>query len=212
MLITLCLASWFLFEGILAPATAHPSGKQLEDKIPTPVPKVRKEKAFGESSTVLPGQDRNRTLAYRFLIPEGYVGWIRVDFDVAGAPELPIEEDYYIFKFPTSGRLQTSSSDIVESRRNQFLYYSDKGKYLLKAGGPLNTRFVQEEFSGPGPGHLPPLPNRYRYIFIGPRAAFEKHRALNTQLRPKESDGYPKVGAHTWLSQEDLAKLIPRQP
>jgi len=30
-----------------------------------------------------------KALKYRFLIPEGYVGWIRVDFDVTGAPPLP---------------------------------------------------------------------------------------------------------------------------
>jgi hypothetical protein len=158
------------------------------------------------------GQNRNGTLPYRFLIPEGYVGWVRVDFDVASAPALPIEDGYYVFKFPTSGRLQTSSSDIVDSRRNQFLYYSEKGNYLLRTGGPLSTRMVQEEFSGPGPGHLPPVPNRYRYIFIGPKEVFETNRALDTQRRPKESDGYPKVGAQTWLTQEDLEKIIPRQP
>lgn len=157
-------------------------------------------------------QNRDLTLPYRFLIPEGYVGWVRVDFDVATAPPLPIEEGYYIFKFPESGRLQTSSSDIVESRRNQFFYYSDRGTHLLKAGGPLNRRLVQEEFSGPGPGHFSPVPNRYRYIFIGPRAAFEKHRALDAQLRSKEEDGYPRVGAQRWLTQEELEKLLSRQP
>jgi hypothetical protein len=149
---------------------------------------------------------------YRFLIPEGYVGWVRVDFDVPTAPPLTIEKGYYIFKFPKSGRLQTSSSDSVESRRNQFFYYSETDKYLIKAGGPLNTRLVQEEFSGPGPGHPTPVPNRYRYIFIGPREVFEKHRALDTRLRPKETDGYPKVGAHTWLSQDELDKVVPKQP
>lgn len=157
-------------------------------------------------------QNRDSSLPYRFLIPEGYVGWVRVDFDVASAPPLPIEEGYRIFKFTESGRLQTSSSDIVESRRNQFFYYSGRGTHLLKVGGPLNRRLVQEEFSGPGPGHLSPVPNRYRYIFIGPRDAFEKHRAQNPELRPKEEDGYPRVGAQTWLTEEELDKLLSKQP
>lgn len=157
-------------------------------------------------------QKRDLSLPYRFLIPEGYVGWVRVDFDVATAPPLPIEEGYRIFKFTESGRLQTSSSDTVDSRRNQFFYYSERGTHLLEVGGPLNRRLVQEEFSGPGPGHLAPVPNRYRYIFIGPRGAFEKHRALNPQLRPKEEDGYPRVGAQTWLTEEELDKLLSKQP
>jgi hypothetical protein len=216
VLIILCLASLFLLGGKLSPSIAKTLGRQeLVDKIPTPVSigieiRTEKQKAFREPSlNLISEQNRDGTLPYRFLIPEGYVGWVRVDFDVASSPELPIEEGYYVFKFPKSGRLQTSSSDIVESRRNQFFYYSDKGKYLLKAGGPLDTRLVQEEFSGPGPGHLPPVPNRYRYIFIGPRTAFEKHRSLDTKLRPKEADGYPRVGAQTWLTQEDLEKMLP---
>jgi hypothetical protein len=218
LLLMLSFAMLFLLGAIPRSRIAHTSGKkELEDTSPTYAPiKIKilteKEKAFkGTLPNLTFGQNRNGTLPYRFLIPAGYVGWVRVDFDVPGAPELPVEEGYYIFVFPKSGRLQTSSSDIVESRRNQFFYLSEKGKYLLRTGGPLNTRLVQEEFSGPGPGHLPPVPNRYRYIFIGPRDAFEKYRALDTRLRPKELDGYPKVGAQTWLTQEDLEKMIPRQ-
>ena len=33
-------------------------------------------------------------LRHYFLIPEGYVGWIRVDFEVPGAPPLPVEGDF----------------------------------------------------------------------------------------------------------------------
>ena len=60
---------------------------------------------------------------YSFLIPEGYVGWIRVDFEVPGAPPLPVEGDFYILKFSDTGRLQTSSRDIQGGGldRGQFL-------------------------------------------------------------------------------------------
>jgi hypothetical protein len=158
------------------------------------------------------GQQPPKTMPYRFLVPEGYVGWIRVDFDVAGAPAIPIEDGFYVFKFSESGRLQTSSSDLVDSPRNQFFYYSSAGKYRLKMGGPMGGRLVQQEFSGPGAGHLAPIPNHYRYIFIGPVQAFEKYEATEPRLRPVESDGYPKVGAQMWLSQDDLEKMNARQP
>ena len=39
------------------------------------------------------------TLHHYFLIPEGYVGWIRVDFEVPGAPPLTIENGFYILRF-----------------------------------------------------------------------------------------------------------------
>jgi len=155
---------------------------------------------------------QTRSLPYRFLIPEGYVGWIRVDFDVPDAPPLPVEDGFYIFKFSDSGRLQTSSRDIVYSRRNEFFYYSTADKYQLKLTGPLETRMVQQEFSGPGPGHLAPVPNRYRYIFIGPYDVFARYQASDQRLGPHEPDGYPKVGAQSWLTREDLIRMNVRQP
>lgn len=158
------------------------------------------------------GQTSRKTLPYRFLIPEGYVGLIRVDFDVAGAPPLPIEDGFYIFKFSESGRLQTSSSDVVESRRNEFLYYSPDGMYQLKVVGPIDTRMVHGQFSGPGSGHLPPVPNHYRYIFIGPTDVFERYQAGDKRWAPHERDGYPKVGAQSWLTREDLIRMNVRQP
>jgi hypothetical protein len=164
------------------------------------------------ASALIDGQNQQKALPYRFLIPEGYVGWIRVDFDVPGALELPVEDGYYIFKFSESGRLETSSSDIVESRRNQFFYYSGGLKYQLEIGAPIHRRLVQDEFSGPGQGHPAPVPNRYRYIFIGPRAVFERYQASDKQRTPKEADGYPKVGAQNWLTKEDLVRMDLRQP
>jgi hypothetical protein len=155
---------------------------------------------------------QDKTFPYRFLIPEGYVGWIRIDFDVVGAPEIPIEDGFYVFKVLESGRLQTSSSDLVESTRNQFFYYSGAGRYRIRLGGPLENRLVQGEFSGPGSGHLPPVPNHYRYIFIGPLQAFEKDRAIDPKARLREPDGYPKVGAQTWLTQEDLKRMSAIHP
>ena len=150
---------------------------------------------------------QTRPLPYRFLIPEGYVGWIRVDFNVPDAPPLPVEDGFYIFKFPETGRLQTSSSDVVESRRNEFLYYSNDGKYRLHEGGPLDSRLVQQEMSGPGSGQPAPVPNHYRYFFIGPTDVFDRYQASDQRLGPHESDGYPKVGAQSWLTREDLIRM-----
>ena len=64
-----------------------------------------------------------------------------MDFDVSGAPPLPIEDGFYIFKFSESGRLQTSSRDVVDLR-NEFFYYSTEGKYRLHDTGPLEQRLV----------------------------------------------------------------------
>ncbi len=167
--------------------------------------------ALQNGTGLVQDQNQRRVLPYRFLIPEGYVGWIRVDFDVPGAPELMVVDGYYVFEFPKSGRLETSSSDVVESRRNQFFYYAGSVKHQLHVGAPITNRLVQEEFSGPGAGHSAPVPSRYRYIFIGPRALFEKYQASDKRQSAKEADGYPKVGAQTWLTDDDLVRMKVRQ-
>src|SRR5271169_6540326 len=36
----------------------------------------------------------------RFLIPEGYTGWVRIEFEVLDAPPVPMEGGEYILKIP----------------------------------------------------------------------------------------------------------------
>ena len=161
------------------------------------------------------GQTRQPSL-YSFLIPEGYVGWIRVDFEVPGAPPLPVEGDFYILKFSDTGRLQTSSRDIQGgwTDRGQFLYYSTERPYLLrlKTSGPPELRMVHGQFAGPGAGHKYPVPNPYQYYFIGPTDVFDRVDAMDPSTTPRESDGYPKVGRQSVLTREDLIRLKIRKP
>lgn len=151
-------------------------------------------------------------LAYRFLIPEGYVGWIRIDFGISGTAPLPMQDGFYVFKISETGRFQTSSRDLLDSRRNEFFYYSGDTKYRLRQGGPREQRLVQVEFSGPGIGHRDPVPSRYRYIFIGPSDVFNKYQAADRSKDPTENDGYPKAGAQYWLTRDDLVAMKVRQP
>src|ERR1700684_295815 len=36
--------------------------------------------------------------SFRFLIPEGYRGWVRVEFEIPGAPALPAERGQTVIK------------------------------------------------------------------------------------------------------------------
>src|SRR5688500_10239753 len=38
----------------------------------------------------------------RYLIPEGYVGWVKVRYSVQGAPALPFEGDHYLMHVPST--------------------------------------------------------------------------------------------------------------
>jgi hypothetical protein len=169
--------------------------------------------SFSIASFSSSGQTQQPWL-YRFLIPEGYVGWVRVDFEVPGAPPLPVEGGYYILKFSDTGRIQTSSRDIPESWRDQFLYYSTERPYLLKlkVGGPPESIMVHGQFSGPGAGHRYPVPNPYRYYFIGPTDVYDRVEASDPRTAHQEPDGYPKVGPRSVLTREDLIRLKIRKP
>src|SRR6202158_5831378 len=55
---------------------------------------------------------RNSTpRSMRFLIPEGYSGWVRIEFEVPGAPALPEEAGQPLLQIPPSGTLRTSSPE-----------------------------------------------------------------------------------------------------
>src|SRR2546426_5237374 len=45
----------------------------------------------------------------RYLIPDGYAGWLCISYGVSGAPGLPMEDDFRLVVFPPSGIVETSS-------------------------------------------------------------------------------------------------------
>ena len=67
----------------------------------------------------------------RYLIPDGYVGWVKVYFNVKEAPPLPIEDGHYLFKFPASGTLETSSAPEFGEATDEYHYYSENNRRLL---------------------------------------------------------------------------------
>lgn len=87
------------------------------------------------------GQAQQGRHPCRYLIPEGYVGWVQVDYQIEGAPVLPIEDGYRVYKFPPSGRLQTSSAvevgtyaDLLSGLKDEYYYYSPDTQRPLPAG------------------------------------------------------------------------------
>ena len=71
---------------------------------------------------VAPQPSHNRA---RYLVPRGYVGVIRADFNVRGAPPLPTESDgYYLVRFPPGGWMKTSSPRTFGHGNVAFFWYS----------------------------------------------------------------------------------------
>jgi hypothetical protein len=79
---------------------------------------------------------RNSThRASRFLIPEGYTGWIRVEFEVPDAPPLPMQNGQYILKIPADGILRTSSPEQYGWAQDHYYYDSAQGVRALPESG-----------------------------------------------------------------------------
>ena len=45
----------------------------------------------------------------QYLIPNGYVGWARIEYEIKEASPLPRQRGYWIAKIPSTGVLRTSS-------------------------------------------------------------------------------------------------------
>ncbi len=60
----------------------------------------------------------------RFLIPDGYTGWIRIEFEVKGAAPLQTEQGETVVTLPASGRLSTSSQAQHDWTNDSFFYVS----------------------------------------------------------------------------------------
>jgi hypothetical protein len=65
--------------------------------------------------------------ASKFLIPDGYVGWLLLAFNQKNAPATTLSEGGVVFKFPESGRLETSSPGPEPDSKKMYLYYGQDG-------------------------------------------------------------------------------------
>jgi hypothetical protein len=79
---------------------------------------------------------RSSSRSVRFLIPENYTGWVRVEFDISGAPALPVEDGETIARIPSSGKLSTSSPEQFGVSHDQFFYYSGVNERQIPRSGP----------------------------------------------------------------------------
>jgi len=131
------------------------------------------------------------------LIPKGYVGWIRVDFNVKDAPALPIEGDYYVVKIPVTGHFQTSTEDAYGLLGDVYQYECDgKRSRLAIAQNKEAVCRIWGNFQGSATlsdatGYL------FRYFFVGPKEEYQKYEfsGVNLQNLELEKDGYPRVGS-----------------
>jgi hypothetical protein len=72
----------------------------------------------------------------RFLIPEGYTGWVRIEFEVQGAPLLPVDGGQYVLTLGADGSLKTSSLEQYGWANDSYYFYSSAGTRSISDAGP----------------------------------------------------------------------------
>ena len=119
---------------------------------------------------------------YRFLIPEGYVGWIRVDFNVNAAQPLPAEGDHLVFTIPEPGYLRTPARYLCGWPQDYY-YYSGNSRRQLDVREMIR-------WNGFASGEEPTSEKEMaEYIFIGTEAEFVHYGRNN-----RDPQGVPRYG------------------
>jgi hypothetical protein len=107
----------------------------------------------------------------RVLIPAGYVGWIRVYYDVQGAPPLPVEAGKRLINVPANGIVRTSSDHDSRYGVDEYFYLNPDGT-LTK----LTTEGVENLSSALVHNHVFQSSQPTIHIFfVGPKAALKDH-------------------------------------
>ena len=97
-----------------------PSSEDIEVKVSAP----------GYDTWVYPGPCRTPNTDIpisKFLILDGYVGWLRVAHDVGCASPVPVESGTTIFRFTGTNVLETSSPMPDTAAERRYFYYSTDG-------------------------------------------------------------------------------------
>ena len=108
-------------------------------------------------------------LSSRFLIPEGYTGWVRVEFEVKDAPSLPVENGQYVLKIPASGVLTTSSAEQYGWAKDSYDFYTGTGSHPVNDSGPESLIWgkINGEASGTSGTR------KYQEFFVGTNQQFK---------------------------------------
>jgi len=121
------------------------------------------------------GQKQEQRPAVKYLIPDGYVGWVKINFQVPNAPELPVENGQYLVRIPETGVFKTASQIEYGWAKDQYCYYAAQCKHDLKVtgwggGGMIWGNFNGQDFNG---NHQ--VVQRYVQFFVGTEDEYKKH-------------------------------------
>jgi hypothetical protein len=119
---------------------------------------------------------KTNTRSLRFLIPEGYNGWIRVEFDVPGEAPLRTEGGQIVLKIPSTGLLRTSSPEQFGWARDAYEFYSAGGVRPVPDSG--TGQLIWGKLNGEESGSSGK--RKYEELFVGTEQQYHEQRKAGT--------------------------------
>jgi hypothetical protein len=113
------------------------------------------------------------------LIPNGYVGWVRISYAVKGEPALQVQRCAYEIVVPQNGRIATSSPMTSGLAHDEYYYVDEHGqRRSLKIAPAVDSRDgsirAMRYFT------IPKLENQqarqFRVFFVGTAADYQQAR------------------------------------
>lgn len=110
----------------------------------------------------------------RYLIPDGYIGWVRINYKIKDAPPVSIEDEHLFFKIPEDGLLNTSSvGEVGWVKDDDYYYYFDGKRRKISDTGKDRMIWGDVAFgSKTVPGQEPTM---YQEFFVGSEEEFSKY-------------------------------------
>lgn len=125
---------------------------------------------IGLGTWISTGSRNSNRRSLRFLIPEGYSGWVRVEFEVATAPPLPSDGGYTLVRIPPSGLLKTSSPEDYGWAKDDYFFYSGDDVRAIPDSGSgrlIWGKINAEEANSSGK-------RKYEEFFVGTEQQFKE--------------------------------------
>ena len=112
-----------------------------------------------------------------WIIPAGYVGWLRLDYSIAGAPPLPLENGWYVIRLPLTGRLATSTANYPPIDRNRYVLENASGWHDLGFSTKTIPGYAVQNAFDFGKGRLNgPFPQpEAECVFVGTFSDFKSN-------------------------------------
>ena len=122
----------------------------------------------------LAGCEEEHRRPAKVYVPEGYVGWLRIEYGVQGKPKLPTDffDAWEHQWFPASGLLQTSSPLRDGAVTINYFYYSGKQTKPLP-DDMVNGELISWCVKKPDGSQLE---RDFFIFFVGPKPEYEKHK------------------------------------